>query len=401
MTEREMGNSTGPGGPIERPAGSKRGVWIAVVVLIAVAAIVIIGIVPRERAKAALRNETYALAVPDVSVIRAKLGAPQQEIVLPGNIEAFIDSPIYARTNGYLKKWYHDIGSHVKTGELLAEIDTPEVDAQLDQARSDLNTAVANMKLAQITAERYEGLKDTDSVSKQDVDNAVSDYAAKKAMVASAQDNVKRLGQLQSFEKVYAPFDGVITARHTDVGYLINSGNAGPAQELFRIADIRKLRVFVNVPQQFSPQAKPGLTADLTLPQFPGRRFQGTLVRTANAIDPASRTLPVEVDVSNPKGELLPGAYAEVHLKIPTNVPVFILPVTALIFEAEGMQVAEVDSQHRAQLKPITIGRDFGNEVEVIAGLTGSESIINNPPDSLVSGEEVQVAAEKAGGRTP
>jgi RND family efflux transporter MFP subunit len=220
-------------------------------------------------------------------------------------------------------------------------------------------------------------------------------------MVASAQNNVKRLEQLQSFEKVYAPFDGVITARHTDVGYLINSGNAGPAQELFRMAAIQNLRVFVNVPQQFSPDAKPGLIADLTLPQFPGRHFKGKLIRTANSIDLASRTLIVEVDVANPKGELLPGAYAEVHLKIPNNTPAYILPVTALIFQAQGMQVAEVDGNNRAQLKPITLGRDFGNEVEIISGLSGQERIIDNPPDSLITGEEVRIASGGSGEKTP
>jgi RND family efflux transporter MFP subunit len=401
MAEQEMGKTQTPGEPAPRRSGSKRGLLIAVLALIAVAAVVVAGIVPRARAKTALRLETNELAVPTVFVIQAERGEPQQEIVLPGNVQAFIDSPIYARTNGYLKKWYHDIGAHVKAGELLAEIETPEVDAQLDQARADLNTAIANMKLAEVTAERYEGLKDTDSVSKQDVDNATSGFAAKKAMVASAQNNVKRLEQLQSFEKVYAPFDGVITARRTDVGYLINSGNAGPAQELFRMAAIQNLRVFVNVPQQFSPDAKPGLTADLTLPQFPGRHFKGKLMRTAEAIDLASRTLLVEVDVANPKGELLPGAYAEVHLKIPSNTPAYILPVTALIFQAQGMQVAEVDGNNRAQLKSITLGRDFGNEVEIIFGLSGQERIINNPPDSLIPGEEVRIASESRGEKTP
>jgi RND family efflux transporter MFP subunit len=401
MAEQEMGKRQTPGEPAPRLSGSKRGLLVAIVALIAVAAVVVAGIVPRERAKTALRFETNELAVPTVSVIQAKLGDPQQDIVLPGNIQAFIDSPIYSRTNGYLKKWYYDIGAHVKAGELLAEIETPEVDAQLDQARADLNTAIANMTLAQATAERYEGLKDTDSVSKQDVDNATGNYAAKKAMVASAQNNVKRLEQLQSFEKVYAPFDGVITARHTDVGYLINSGNAGPAQELFRMAAIQNLRVFVNVPQQFSPDAKPGLIADLTLPQFPGRHFKGKLIRTANSIDLASRTLIVEVDVANPKGELLPGAYAEVHLKIPNNTPAYILPVTALIFQAQGMQVAEVDGNNRAQLKPITLGRDFGNEVEIISGLSGQERIIDNPPDSLITGEEVRIASGGSGEKTP
>ena len=203
-----------------------------------------------------------------------KLGAPQNEVVLPGNIQAFNDSPIYARTNGYLKKWYVDIGARVKAGQLLADIETPEVDQQLDQARADLNTAQANYSLSQITAQRYQDLLKTDSVSKQDVDNATGDFAAKKAMVASAESNVKRLEELQSFEKIYAPFDGVITARNTDIGHLINSGAGGPATELFHMAATQELRVYVNVPQQYSQSAKPGLFADLTLQEFPGRRFQ-------------------------------------------------------------------------------------------------------------------------------
>jgi RND family efflux transporter MFP subunit len=391
MTEQVTSGTPAPSGP-------KHGPLIAIVMVIIVAGVVVAGIVPRERAKAALKNETYNLAVPTVSVIHPKLGAPAQEIVLPGTIQAFVDSPIYARTDGYLHKWYHDIGSHVKAGDLLADIDTPEIDQQLGQARSDLNTAIANMKLSQVTAKRYQDLKSSDSVSQQDVDNATSDYAAKKAMVDSAQHNVERLVQLQSFEKVYAPFSGVITARNTDVGHLINSGNGGTAQELFHIAAIDKLRVFVNVPQQDSVAAKPGLTADLTLAEFSGRRFEGTLVRTANSIDLASRTLLVEVDVSNSKGELLPGAYTQVHLKLPESTPTYVLPVTTLIFQAQGMQIAEVDGDNRAALKSITIGRDFGNSVEVASGLTGNENIIDNPPDSLVAGEKVRIASQPQGG---
>jgi RND family efflux transporter MFP subunit len=334
-------------------------------------------------------------------VIHLKKGAPQQEIVLPGNMQAFTDSPIYARTNGYLKKWYHDIGAHVRAGDLLLEIDSPEVDQQLDQARADLNTTEANMKLAQVTAKRYEDLASTDSVSTQDVDNATSDYAAKKAIVVSAQHNVLRRPPLQTFEKVLAPVVGIITARNTDVGALINSGNGGAVQELFHIAAIKKLRVFINVPQQYSNVAKPGLTADLTLAEFAGRHFKGTLVRTANAIALDSRTLLVEVDVENPSGELLPGAFTEVHLKLPESVPSYILPVTALIFQTDGMQVAEVDPNNRAVLRSITLGRDFGSEVEVISGLDGSENIINNPPDSLVAGEQVQLASHTQGENKP
>jgi RND family efflux transporter MFP subunit len=399
MTEQSTTSANAPNPQNHPPPGQpKHGLLIAVVLVIIVAGIVAAGIVPRERAKASLKNETYNLAVPTVDVIHPKLGAPSQEIQLPGTMQAFVDSPIYARTDGYLRKWYHDIGSHVKTGELLADIETPEVDQQLGQARADLDTAIANLNLAQVTAERYVDLKNSDSVSKQDVDNATGDLAAKKAIVESSRHNVERLVELQSFEKVYAPFDGVITARNTDVGYLINSGNGGAAQELFHMAATNKLRVFVNVPQQDSPAAKPGLTADLTLGQFPGRRFHGTLVRTANSIDLASRTLLVEVDVNNPTGELLPGAYTEVHLKLPESRPTYVLPVTTLIFQAQGMQVAEVYAKNRAALKSVTIGRDYGNSVEIASGLNGDESIINNPPDSLISGEEVKIASQAQGG---
>jgi RND family efflux transporter MFP subunit len=381
---------------------SGRGVLIAIVALAIVAAVVIAGIVPRFKARAALKTETRELAIPTVAVIHPKPGDPRTEIVLPGNMEAFTDSPIYARTNGYLKAWYHDIGSRVKKGDLLAVIESPEVDQQLDQARADLNTARANYALAQTTAERYQNLLKSGSVAKQDVDNAVGDFEAKKATVASAEANVKRLEQLQSFEKVYAPFDGVITARNTDVGHLINSGAGTPATELFHISSIRKLRVYVNVPQQYSASARPGLPATITLPEFPGRHFSGTLVRTSESIDAASRTLLVEVDVDNPTGELLPGAYAEVHFQIPNATRALILPVSALIFRAQGLQVATVENSDRALLKNVTLGRDFGNEVEVIAGLDPGDEVIINPPDSLISGELVRiVSSREENGQSP
>ncbi|MFZ3202168.1 MAG: efflux RND transporter periplasmic adaptor subunit [Candidatus Acidiferrales bacterium] len=385
----------------ENAAPSRHGKLVAIAILIVVACIVIAGVIPRLRARAALRAETYDLAVPAVSAIHPKLGAPETEVVLPGNIQAFIDSPIYARTDGYLKNWYADIGAHVKKGQLLADIETPEVDQQLDQARADLNTAQANYSLSEITAKRYQGLLQTDSVSKQDVDNAVGDFQAKKAMVASAESNVKRLEELQSFEKIYAPFDGVITARNTDIGHLIDSGaSGGTAMELFHIASTGVLRVYVNVPQQDSPSARPGLAADLTLEEFPGRRFPGKLVRTAKAIDPTSRTLLVEVDVENPDGTLLPGAYAEVHLKMPSGAPAAIVPAGALIFRSQGLQVGTVENGNRAELKDVTLGRDFGADVEVVSGLTANDLVIVNPPDSLVSGETVRVAApgENGGG---
>jgi RND family efflux transporter MFP subunit len=372
---------------------SGHGVLITIIAVIVVIAIVVGGIVPRLRAKAALRVETNSLAIPEVQVIQPKRGSTAQEIVLPGNIQAFIDAPIYARTNGYLRSWTSDIGARVKKGQLLAEIETPEVDQQLLQARADLNTAQANENLSQITFNRFEGLKNTDSVSTQDVDNAAGDYAAKKAIVDSARSNVNRLEDLQSFEKIYAPFDGVITARNTDVGQLIDSGSSGGvAKELFHIAAIRTLRVYINVPQQYSVAAKPGIVADLSLAQFPGRTFQGKLVRTANAIDLATRTLLVEVDVDNATGELLPGAFAEVHLKLPTEIPSYILPVNSLIFRAQGLQVATVENGNRAKLVTIVLGRDFGATVEVVSGLSDADKVIVSPPDSLVDGEQVQIA---------
>lgn len=387
--------SPSPGGGESRP---KKRSWLsAIIILVVVAGIVVAGIIPRIRAKAALKTETRELAVPAVSVIHPQRGAPSQEIILPGNMQAFIDSPIYARTNGYLKKWYVDIGGRVKAGQLLADIETPEVDAQFHQAQADLKTAQANYDLSEITYNRYETLKSTDSVAKQDVDNAVGDYQAKKAMVASAEANLNRLQELVSFEKVYSPFDGVLTARETDIGDLIDAGtNGGAAKELFRVASINTLRVYINVPQIYSAESNPGIPAYLTLQEFPGRTFQGKIVRTANAIDLASRTLLVEVDVNNPTGELLPGAYAQVHLKIASGAPTYILPVTTLVFRTAGLQVATVKDGNKATLIPIAIGRDYGTSVEVVSGLTDSDVVIDSPPDSIVDGEEVRILTKPA-----
>jgi RND family efflux transporter MFP subunit len=384
--------------PASDPGKPARRWWIAVLAFVIVVAIVISGILPRINARAALDKETAEMAIPTVSVITPKRGAPTQEVVLPANVQAYIDSPIYARTNGYLKRWYTDIGARVKAGQLIAEIETPEVDQQLRQSKADLATAEANLNLSQITATRYQDLLKTDSVSKQDTDNATGDLAAKQATVQSSQANVKRLEELQSFEKIYAPFDGVITARNTDIGALIDSGSSGGTRtELFHIAQPDKLRVYVSVPQVYSQAMKPGLSADLILPEFPGRVFPGTLVRTAEAIDQSTRTLLVEIRVNNPTGTLFSGSYAEVHLKLPTATSAFILPVNTLLFRSEGLRVAAVTDGH-AELKPITLGHDFGSEVEVVAGLTGNESIIANPPDSLVSGEEVRIAKASATG---
>jgi RND family efflux transporter MFP subunit len=401
QTEEAVKQPELEGDKAPRETGSKHGVLIAVVVLAIIAAVVIGGIVPRLRAKEALKKETYDLAVPTVNVARPKQGAPQTEIVLPGNMQAFTDSPIYARTNGYLKKWYVDIGGRVKAGQLLAEIETPEVDQQLQQARSQLNTAKANFNLAQITSNRYQELKGTDSVAQQDVDNALGSERANAATVSAAEYQVRYLEQLESFKNIYAPFDGIITVRNTDVGHLINSGAGTAAAELFHIAAIHTLRVYINVPQQFSPAAKTGLPATLTLQEFPGRQFKGRLVRTANAIDLATRTLLVEVDVDNPTGELLPGAFAEVHLAVPSGAPTFILPVSALIFRAQGLQVGVVKDGNHAQLANIILGRDFGSEVEVVSGIQTDDQVIINPPDSLISGEEVRVAQQQPPAQGP
>lgn len=368
--------------------------------LLLIGGIVASGIIPRLRARQALRRQTDLAAEPSVTVVRPQRGAPAEEVVLPGNIQAFIDAPLYARTSGYLKRWYFDIGAHVKAGQLLAEIESPEVDQQLQQARADLTTAQANLKLAQITASRYSGLFQTDSVAKQDVDNAVQDAAARASTVKSAQANVARLEQMVAFEKIYAPFDGVITARNIDIGQLIDSGSAGQgsagsARELFHISAVNKLRVFINVPQAYSHATIPGMKADLTLPELPGRRFTGTLVRTADAMDPATRTLLVEVDVPNPTGLLFPGAYAQVHFSMKSSVSTLIIPATSLVFRSDGVRVPTVVNGDRAALLPVTLGRDFGNTVEVIAGLNEDAVLIADPPDSLVNGERVRVVQPK------
>jgi RND family efflux transporter MFP subunit len=364
-----------------------------VIFLVVVAVVVIAGILPRLHTRAEVRSETQQMSVPYVAVVHPERQSSTDEVVLPANIQAYTDSPIYARTDGYLKKWYVDIGGHVTKGQLLAEIETPEVDQQLSQANADQATAQANVNLAKITADRYEGLLKTDSVSKQDADNAEGDFQAKRAALDSAAANVKRLQDLQSFQKIYAPFDGVITARNVDIGDLIDAGASGGTQkELFHIAYTRKLRVYVSIPQADSAGAKPGIEADLVLPEFPGRRFPGKLVSTAQAIDPSSRTLLAEISADNPTGELLPGAYAEVHLGVPSAGPTFVVPVSALLFRADGLHVVTVENGNRAVLTSVTLGRDLGNNVEVIAGLTGDEWVVTNPPDSTVNGSPLRIA---------
>jgi RND family efflux transporter MFP subunit len=393
--------------PQERPALSvvkgsrrkKRGWLIAGVMLVVFGGIAVYGILVRHWKGNTVRAETAQMAAPSVSVVSPQHTAPAQEIVLPGNVEPFISSPIYARTNGYVKNWYADIGAHVRKGQLLAVIETPEVDQQLAQSRSNLATAQANLKLAEITKTRYMGLLATHAVAQQDADNAEGTYNANKAIVEADQANVRQLETLQSFEKVYAPFDGIITARNTDIGQLINSGNSGNVKtDLFHISQPGKLRVYVNVPEQYSKAATPGLTADLTLAEFPGRQFQGKLVRTSNSINFATRTLTAEIDVDNPSGELLTGSYTEVHLKVPGQTSSYLVPVSTLIFRSQGLQLAVV-KDGSVVLTPVTPGHDFGEQIEIISSLKGDESLIVSPPDSIVSGQKVQVVkAASTGG---
>ena len=371
---------------------SRRGWIIGGAIFLIFAGVLIFGILERVHTSATLRGETAELAVPTVSVVTPRRAAPSQEIVLPGNVQPYIASPIFARTNGYLEHWYFDIGAHVKKGQLLAVIASPEVDQQLQQARSNLATAQANLELASITKTRYEGLKKTNAVSQQDVDNAVGTYNANRAIVEADQAAVEQYSALVSFEKVYAPFDGVITARNTDIGDLINSGSSAIVKtDLFHIAQPGVLRVYVNVPQEFSQQTKPGLAAELKLEEFPGRMFTGKLVRTAEAINYTTRTLLVEVDVNNPSGELLSGAYAEVHFKVPGEATTYIVPVDTLLFRKEGLNVAIVENG-KAKLVPVVAGHDFGTSIEIVSGLKGNESVIESPPDSIVTGEQVQIA---------
>jgi RND family efflux transporter MFP subunit len=379
------------GGP-PTPGGKVTRVVMLLLIMVVVALVVLWGISSRRQANAQLSVETHDLAIPTVSVIHPKLGAPQQEIVIPGDMQPYTDAPIFARTSGYLKKWYADIGANVKAGQLLAEIDSPEVDQQLQQARADLSTAQANMSLAEITSTRYKDLLKTDSVAQQDVDNATGNYDARRTTVESAQANVKRLQEMQAFEKVYAPFDGVLTARNTDVGQLIDSGSSGgTSRELFHIAAVNPLRVYINVPQFDSPEIRPGLRAELVLTEFPGRRFQGTVVRSSGAIDSTSRTLLTEVDVDNSARLLKPGGYVEVHLKLPSPVNTFTLPVNATIFKSAGLQVAIVKNGKTISLIPVTPGRDFGTEIEIVAGLKGDDWVVLNPSDSLSEGAVVRV----------
>jgi RND family efflux transporter MFP subunit len=396
-------NSSVQRAPIERQPLSRSlfvGLGGAVLLL---GVVIYSGIHHRAMAANNLGVVTERTAIATVSVVEPKSGAALEEIVLPGTTQAFIDTPIFARTNGYLKQWYFDIGAQVKQGQLLAVIETPELDQQLDQAKANLKTAQANEKLAEITATRWQNLLKTDSVSQQETDQAVQDLSARQAAVDSMIADVQRLQQLQSYERVYAPFSGVITARNTDIGALINAGAGGAQglavvqQELFHMAALNRLRIFVAVPEVDSAAAQNGGNATLTLDEFPGETFQGTIVRNSDAIDLNSRTLNVEVDIDNRDGRIKPGAYVFVHLKLPDNskkaTSSLIIPANTLLFRSEGLRVGVVRGDH-AELVPITIGRDYGSTVEVINGLKPADQVIVNPSDSLTTGTPVRMAAQ-------
>jgi membrane fusion protein (multidrug efflux system) len=369
------------------------------IVAAAILAALAIGIVPRTFARRALAEQTAAMAEPTVAVMRPQAAPEMQEILLPGDIEAFQQTPIYARASGYLKQWTVDIGAHVNAGQLLAEIDAPEVDDQLRQARADQKQADADQRLADVTAQRWKDLLASNSVSRQETDMKASDAQAKQALLEAANSNVARLEKLQSYEKIYAPFGGTIIARNVDTGALIDAGSAGgPARELFDLAQTGTLRVYVDVPQDYSQQAAaPGAQAYLTLSQFPDRKFPGQIARNAGSINPVTRTLRLEVDVPNADGALLPGSYAQVHLQLHAAQPQYALPVNTLLFRPEGVQVATVDKNGAVALKTITIGRDFGSRVEIASGLAGNENVILNPTDAIAQGARVRVG----GGNKP
>ncbi len=346
----------------------------------------------------ALAKETEAVSIPTVAVVQPKVEPGNDELVLPGNLQAFEESPIFARTNGYLLRWYKDMGSRIQKGELLAAIDTPEVDQELSQARATREQIKAQLELAKISTDRWANLRKTDAVSQQEADQQASGYQQAQANLAAAEANVRRLEQLESFKNVYAPFSGVLTRRTVDPGALINAGAGATGKELFDIARVDPLRVYVSVPQAYAPTMKAGMKAAVTLQEFPGQKFLGTIARTADAIDPATRTLLTEVDVPNKDGKLLPGSFGQVHFATGTSVPRITIPVNAMIFRAEGVRAAVVDKEGKVVFHPITIGRDFGATLEILGGIDQNDQIIINPSDSLEEGQQVHVAKAQQGG---
>jgi RND family efflux transporter MFP subunit len=384
-----MANSLPSTPQLPAPRKGYRHLWGLLIVALILATW---GEVHRVMARSALRQRTAEEATLIVATVAPTRSAVSEELVLPGTVQAYSEARIYARTNGYLKSWSVDIGSAVKKAQLLAEIDSPEVDQQLAQAVADLATAHANEALSNTTNTRWKELLTTESVSKQDADEKAGDAAAKKATTESAAANVSRLRQLESFKHVVAPFDGVITARNTDIGALINAGESA-GSELFRLADTQKLRIYVQIPEPYAAAAKPGLQAELKFSEQAGKVYAASTVRTANALDPVLRTLQVELELDNAQHELFPGAYAEVHFKLAGNASSVRLPANTVLFRAPGPQVATVDAQHRIQLKSIVQGRDFGGTIEVLSGLNADDAVVVNPPDSIIDGVTVRVAA--------
>jgi RND family efflux transporter MFP subunit len=379
------------------PAPASRGKLLmgaALLVLITAGAVTFLN---KKSETDALAKETEASSIPIVAVVQPQSAGGTDELVLPGNLQAFEESPIFARTNGYLLRWYKDIGSKIQKGELLAAIDTPEVDQELSQAKASREQIKAALELAKISADRWANLRKSDSVSQQEADQQASGYQQALANLAAADANVRRLEELESFKNVYAPFSGVLTKRNVDPGALINSGAQAAGKELFDVARVDPLRVYVSVPQAYAPSMKAGMKASVTLQEFPGQKFLGTVARTADAIDPATRTLNTEVDVPNKDGKLLPGSFGQVHFATGTSVPRITVPVNAMLFRAEGPQVAVVDKDDKVHLRPIAIGRDFGATLEILSGLDLSDQVVINPSDSLEEGQQVHVAKPSAG----
>jgi RND family efflux transporter MFP subunit len=352
-------------------------------------------LVKRAHDERVLAKETEKSSVLTVAVIHPKAEKPDQELVLPGSLQAYEESPIYARTNGYLLRWYRDIGSRVKQGELLARIDTPEIDQELMQARAARQQVAAQLQLARTSDERWQSLRKTDSVSQQEADQQSSAYLQSKANLEAADANVRRLEELESFKNVYAPFSGVLTKRNVDPGALINAGAGG--RELFDVAKVDPLRVYVSVPQAYAPYIRIGMKASVKLQEFPGQQFQGSVARTADAIDTATRTLLTEVDVPNKDRRLLPGSFGEVHFSVDSNAEKLTIPINAMLFRAQGPQAAVVGAGEKVQLRPISIGRDYGDTLEILEGLSVDDQVIINPSDSLESGRQVRVVTPEQG----
>ncbi|HEY1940090.1 MAG TPA: efflux RND transporter periplasmic adaptor subunit [Candidatus Angelobacter sp.] len=402
LMEQQTQEHTESGAPenVHHTQPAKKSGLLAIVVLTILMVAGAFALVRRFTERGALAKETETLAVPTVSVAKPITEPAADQLVLPAQLQAYVESAIYARTNGYLLRWNRDIGSKVKKGELLAEIDTPEVDQELSQAKAAQQQTAAQLQLAKSTAERWANLRKTDSVSQQEADQQASAYTQAAANTAAAEANVRRLQQLESFKHVYSPISGVITRRNTDVGALITAGSASTGKELFDVAQVDPLRVFVSVPQTNAPSIRAGLQAYIELREYPGQKFAGKVVRTADSIDPATRTLLTEIDVPNPDGHLLPGSYAEVHFAVPVQITRLSVPVNALLFRPEGPRVAVVGPDHKVHLKAINIGRDYGTKVEILGGLDANDQIVLNPADSLEDGQEVNVKSAGGGAQS-